>query len=48
MHDRNLTARYEEPFQVEDSDEWTAAMAEYNRDADSDEAERLVQRKAST
>ncbi len=34
MHDRNLTARYEEPFQVEDSDEWTAAMAEYNREAD--------------
>ncbi len=34
MHDRNLTARYEEPFQVEDSDEWTVAMAEYNHEAD--------------
>src|SRR5437667_1785453 len=34
MHDRDLTARYEERFEVEDSDEWTAAMAEYNREAD--------------
>src|SRR5437879_5872809 len=32
--DRDLTARYEERFEVEDSDEWTAAMAEYNREAD--------------
>src|SRR5437667_3432686 len=34
MHDRDLTARYEARFEVEDSDEWTAAMAEYNREAD--------------
>src|SRR5437667_6368775 len=34
MHDRDLTARYEERFEVEDSAEWTAAMAEYNREAD--------------
>src|SRR2546428_8887828 len=34
MHDRDLTARYEERFEVEDSDEWMAAMAEYNREAD--------------
>src|SRR2546426_4887508 len=34
MHDRDLTARYEERFEVEDSDEWTAAMAEYNQEAD--------------
>ena len=34
MHDRDLTERYEERFEVEDSDEWTAAMAEYNREAD--------------
>src|SRR5437667_9657953 len=32
--DRDLTARYEDRFEVEDSDEWTAAMAEYNREAD--------------
>ena len=30
----DLTARYEERFEVEDSDEWTAAMVEYNREAD--------------
>ena len=30
MRDRDLTARYEERFEVEDSEEWTAAMAEYN------------------
>ncbi len=34
MHDRDLTTRYEARFEVEDSDEWTAAMAEYNREAD--------------
>src|SRR5436190_16716360 len=34
MRDRDLTERYEERFEVEDSDEWTAAMAEYNREAD--------------
>src|SRR2546425_6614839 len=28
MRDRDLTARYEERFEVEDSDEWSAAMAE--------------------
>src|SRR2546427_1173882 len=32
--DRDLTARYEDRFEVEDSDEWTATMAEYNREAD--------------
>src|SRR5436309_2165725 len=34
MRDRNLTTRYEERFEVEDSEEWTAAMTEYNREAD--------------
>src|SRR5438132_10943467 len=34
MRDRDLTTRYEERFEVEDSDEWMAAMAEYNREAD--------------
>src|SRR6266481_9669961 len=34
MHDRDLRTRYEERFEVEDSDEWTAVMAEYNREAD--------------
>ena len=34
LRDRALTARYEESFEVEDSDEWTAAMAEYDREAD--------------
>src|SRR5256885_17105386 len=34
MRDRDLTTRYEERFEVEGSDEWTAAMAEYNREAD--------------
>ena len=34
MRDRDLTTRYEERFEVEDSDEWTATMAEYNREAD--------------
>jgi len=34
LRDRDLTTRYEERFEVEDSDEWTAAMAEYNREAD--------------
>jgi len=32
--DRDLTARYEERFEVEDSDEWSAVMTEYNREAD--------------
>src|SRR5947208_12634337 len=34
MRDRDLTERYEERFEVEDSEEWTVAMAEYNREAD--------------
>src|SRR5438034_3225544 len=34
LRDRALTARYEERFEVEDSDDWMAAMAEYNREAD--------------
>ena len=34
MRDRDLTARYEARFEVEDSAEWTATMAEYNREAD--------------
>src|SRR5438094_4365199 len=34
LRDRALTARYDERFEVEDSDEWTAAMADYNREAD--------------
>src|SRR6266851_9087120 len=34
MRDRDLTTRYEERFEVEDSDEWSAAMAEYNHEAD--------------
>src|SRR5882724_2480870 len=34
MRDRDLRERYEERFEVEDSDEWMAAMAEYNREAD--------------
>src|SRR3989442_9965682 len=34
MRDRNLTARYEARFEVEDSEEWTAVMVEYNREAD--------------
>ena len=34
MQDRDLTDRYEERFEVEDSEEWTVAMAEYNREAD--------------
>src|SRR5438477_11366032 len=29
MRDRDLTARYEKRFEVEDSDEWSAAMARY-------------------
>jgi len=32
--DRDLTARYEERFEVEDSEKWTVVMAEYNREAD--------------
>src|SRR5216117_2940507 len=34
VRDRDLTARYEARFEVEDSEEWTVAMAEYNREAD--------------
>src|SRR3989454_8744556 len=34
VRDRDLTARYEERFEVEDSAEWTVAMADYNREAD--------------
>src|SRR5438046_9289592 len=34
MRARDLTARYEDRFEVADSDEWSAAMAEYNREAD--------------
>src|SRR5881628_1227689 len=34
VRDRDLTARYEARFEVEDSEEWMAAMAEYNREAD--------------
>jgi len=34
VRDRDLTARYEDRFEVEDGEEWTAAMAEYNREAD--------------
>src|SRR5438132_7900546 len=34
LRDRDLTARYEARFELEDSDEWTAVMAEYNREAD--------------
>src|SRR5437773_4268891 len=34
MRDRDLTTRYEERFEVEDRDEWTAVIAEYNREAD--------------
>src|SRR5207249_7987158 len=34
MRDRDLTTRYEDRFEVEDSDEWTATMAEYDREAD--------------
>ena len=34
LRDRALATRYEERFEVEDSDEWTATMAEYNREAD--------------
>src|SRR5438876_10742826 len=33
LRDRDFTARYEERFEVEDSDERTAVMAEYNREA---------------
>src|SRR5881296_2636870 len=34
LRDRDLTTRYEERFEVEDSDEWAAVMADYNREAD--------------
>ena len=34
MRDRDLTVRYEARFELEDSEEWMAAMREYNREAD--------------
>src|SRR6059058_5997152 len=34
LRDRDLTARYEARFEAENSEEWTAAMVEYNREAD--------------
>src|SRR5882724_7324524 len=34
MRDRDLTVRYEARLEVEDSNDWTATMAEYNREAD--------------
>src|SRR5438046_3334109 len=34
LRDRDLTARYEARFEVEDSDEWTATMVESNREGD--------------
>src|SRR5437899_1409689 len=34
LRDRDLTARYEELFEVEVTAEWIAAMAEYDREAD--------------
>src|SRR5947199_5120469 len=34
LRDCDLTMRYEDRFEAEDSDEWTATMAEYNREAD--------------
>src|SRR5213596_181374 len=34
MRDRDLTTRYEARFEVEDREAWTAAMAEYKREAD--------------
>ena len=34
MHDHDLTSRYEERFEVEDREEWTVVMAEYNHEAD--------------
>src|SRR5438876_10813068 len=42
MRDRDLTARYEERFEVEDSDEWAAVMADYNREADAIVKARLI------
>ena len=44
MRDRDLTTRYEDCFEVEDSDEWMAAMAEYNREADAITAASFVPR----
>src|SRR5437773_5578992 len=34
LRDCDLTMRYEDRFEAEDSDEWTATMAEYSREAD--------------
>src|SRR5438552_13614390 len=34
MRDRDLAVRYEARFELEDSEEWTAVMGEYNREAD--------------
>ncbi len=44
LRDRDLTARYEERFEVKDSNEWTAALAEYNREADAITAALFVRR----
>src|SRR5438876_10484452 len=41
MRDRDLTARYEGRLEVEDSGAWTAAMAEYDREAGADHRRRL-------
>src|SRR5207253_2851718 len=42
LRNQDLTTRYEERFEVEDSDEWTAVMAEYNREADAIVKARLI------
>jgi len=42
LRDRDLTTRYEERFEVEDSDEWAAVMADYNREADAIVKARLI------
>ncbi|PYP70276.1 MAG: hypothetical protein DMD36_07155 [Gemmatimonadetes bacterium] len=34
LRDRALTERYEQRFEVEDSDDWMTVMTEYNREAD--------------
>src|SRR3989442_1495967 len=47
MRDQDLTTRYEEHFEVEDSEEWTAAMAEYNREADATGRVAVLRRQVS-
>ena len=42
LRDRDLTTRYEERFEVEDSDEGAAVMADYNREADAIVKARLI------